>query len=174
MPFDSKAQQRYLYANKPKGVDLTEWSEHTDFKHLPERAKKHAMSNECWATEYFKTAMATPAQMAPTQVFTKKTAPTEIIRKPTPPAADPKTAPTQTFKKADFWATEFFEKEAAKLTSEARKHLPKGDFVFPGAKRYPIEDESHARNALARSSGKSDEARVRAAVHAKYPNIGKE
>lgn len=58
-----------------------------------------------------------------------------------------------------------------KLTSKARKNLKKGSFVFPGARRYPIEDISHARNALARSSGKPEGAKVRAAVHRKYPSL---
>jgi hypothetical protein len=40
-----------------------------------------------------------------------------------------------------------------KLTYEMRKELPKGDFVFPKTRRYPIEDAAHARDALARSSG---------------------
>lgn len=42
MPFKSKAQQRYFYANRKKleaqGVDVAEWSKDTDFKHLPEKA----------------------------------------------------------------------------------------------------------------------------------------
>lgn len=46
MPFKSKAQQRYMYANKKKmkaqGVDVDEWSEKTDFSKLPEKAKKKA------------------------------------------------------------------------------------------------------------------------------------
>jgi hypothetical protein len=29
-----------MYANKPKGVDLKEWAEKTDFKKLPERTRK--------------------------------------------------------------------------------------------------------------------------------------
>ena len=58
-----------------------------------------------------------------------------------------------------------------KLTYQARKHLKKGSFVFPGARRYPIADISHARNALARSSGKPEAAKVRAAVHRKYPSL---
>lgn len=37
MPFKSKAQQRFMFANKPKGVDLKEWASHTDFKGLPEK-----------------------------------------------------------------------------------------------------------------------------------------
>ena len=63
----------------------------------------------------------------------------------------------------------------AKLTTEARKKIPEKSFALPG-RRYPIEDASHARNALARVSqhGTSEEkARVRAAVHRKYPGIGK-
>jgi hypothetical protein len=62
----------------------------------------------------------------------------------------------------------------AKLTSKARNALPKKDFALPGG-RYPIEDASHARNALARVSqhGSSEEkARVRAKVHSKFPGIG--
>ncbi len=60
----------------------------------------------------------------------------------------------------------------AKLTAAARKKIPKKDFAGPDGS-YPIENASHARNALARASGKPVEARVRAAVHKKYPNIGK-
>lgn len=40
MPFRSKRQQRFMYANKPKGVDLKEWAEKTDFEKIPERARK--------------------------------------------------------------------------------------------------------------------------------------
>lgn len=61
----------------------------------------------------------------------------------------------------------------AKLSTKARNALPSSAFVFPKDKRYPIHDESHARNALARASGKPEEAKVRAAVHRRYPNIGK-
>ena len=61
----------------------------------------------------------------------------------------------------------------AKLSYSARQELPKSEFVFPADKRYPINDEAHARNALARSSGKPEEAKVRAAVHRKFPGIGK-
>jgi hypothetical protein len=62
----------------------------------------------------------------------------------------------------------------AKLSAAARHALPKKDFALGGG-RYPIEDASHARNALARVSqhGTSEEkAKVRAAVHRKYPGIG--
>jgi hypothetical protein len=64
----------------------------------------------------------------------------------------------------------------AKLTSKQREDLPKSDFAGPGDS-YPIPDKSHARNALSRVSqyGTSDlKARVRAAVHRKFPDIGKD
>lgn len=59
----------------------------------------------------------------------------------------------------------------AKLTSSERKEQPKEDFVFPETRRYPIEDEPHARDALSRSSGKPEHAAVAAAVKRKYPEI---
>lgn len=58
-----------------------------------------------------------------------------------------------------------------KLSSADRKNMDKSEFVFPGTKRYPIPDANHARNALARSSGKPEEAKVKAAVHRKFPGI---
>lgn len=73
----------------------------------------------------------------------------------------------------------------ARLKQKARNKLPKKDFALPGkgkgpegkgAGAYPINDRSHARNALSRVSanGNSEEkAKVRAKVHAKFPDIGK-
>ena len=58
-----------------------------------------------------------------------------------------------------------------KLTNEDRKELPSVEFVFPKTRRYPIEDAAHARDALARSSGKPEHATVVAAVRRKYPEI---
>jgi len=66
-------------------------------------------------------------------------------------------------------------KESSKLTAGERESLPKGDFALPG-RRYPIEDKNHARAALSRVSqhGTPEEkAKVRAAVHRSYPDIGK-
>lgn len=40
MPFRSKRQQRFMYATKPKGVDLEEWAKETDFDKLPEKVRK--------------------------------------------------------------------------------------------------------------------------------------
>jgi hypothetical protein len=63
-----------------------------------------------------------------------------------------------------------------KLTAAARKKIPKSSFAVPGkapgSGSYPIPDASHARNALARSSGKPVAAAVRAKVHRKFPGIG--
>lgn len=62
-----------------------------------------------------------------------------------------------------------------RLTTKERKAIPGSDFALPG-RRYPIEDKSHARNALARVSqfgSPAEKAKVRAAVHRKYPEIGK-
>jgi len=58
----------------------------------------------------------------------------------------------------------------AKLTTKARKEIPAKDFAGPD-RSYPIEDRSHARNALARASGKPVEAKVKAAVKRKFPDI---
>lgn len=61
------------------------------------------------------------------------------------------------------------------MTAAKRNSLPKSDFALPG-ERYPINDPSHARNALSRVSqngSPSEQSRVRGAVHRKYPDIGK-
>jgi hypothetical protein len=63
----------------------------------------------------------------------------------------------------------------SKLTAATRKKIPATSFALPG-RRYPIEDKSHARNALARVSGNGspeEKKKVRAAVHRKFPSIGK-
>jgi len=64
----------------------------------------------------------------------------------------------------------------AKLTTAERKRLPKKDFALPG-RRYPVNDRSHAANALARVSqfgSPEEKVKVRAKVRAKYPDMGKE
>jgi hypothetical protein len=63
----------------------------------------------------------------------------------------------------------------AKLTTKARKKLPKSSFAEPGKRAYPINDLAHGRNALARVSqygSPSEKAQVRAKVKAKYPQMG--
>ena len=61
----------------------------------------------------------------------------------------------------------------SKLTAAKRKAIPSKDFAGPD-RSYPINDASHARNALSRVSQHGSPAlksRVRAAVKRKYPGI---
>lgn len=61
----------------------------------------------------------------------------------------------------------------AKLSWKSREALPEGAFAGPD-RSYPIQDASHARNALSRVSANGSPAlksRVRAAVHRRYPGI---
>lgn len=63
----------------------------------------------------------------------------------------------------------------AELSYSGRKALPSSAFALPG-RRYPIEDISHARNALSRVAQHgtpAEKSEVRAAVHSRYPAIGK-
>lgn len=69
------------------------------------------------------------------------------------------------------------------LTTKERNRMPAKDFALPGkgsgpkgkgAGSYPIEDKSHARNALARVSQHgtaSEKATVKRAVERKFPSI---
>jgi hypothetical protein len=64
----------------------------------------------------------------------------------------------------------------AALSSKGRKQLDDSAFALPG-RRYPIHDEAHARNALARVAqhGSDDEkAKVRAAVKRRHPKLVQE
>lgn len=63
----------------------------------------------------------------------------------------------------------------AQLTASTRRAIPTSQFALPG-RRYPIEDKSHARNALSRVSANgtpAEKSKVRAAVHRKFPSVGK-
>lgn len=62
----------------------------------------------------------------------------------------------------------------AKLTTEGRNALSGKSFALPG-RRFPIPDQSHARNALSQApkDGPTVVAKVRAAVKRKFPGIGK-
>lgn len=76
-------------------------------------------------------------------------------------------------------------KSGGRLTYGERQKMPSSQFALPGhgagpkgkgGGSYPIPDEAHGRNALARVAqhgSPSEKARVRAAVHRKFPNIGK-
>lgn len=63
----------------------------------------------------------------------------------------------------------------AVLSTKQRNKLSGKSFALPG-RRYPIEDKAHARNALARVAqhGSPEEQKtVSAAVHRKFPSVGK-
>lgn len=63
----------------------------------------------------------------------------------------------------------------AKLTTAARNKIAPKNFALSGG-RYPIENRSHAQNALARVSQNgtpAQKAKVRAKVAAKYPGMVK-
>ena len=62
----------------------------------------------------------------------------------------------------------------SKLTYQERKHLPSKSFVFPKERKYPIQDEAHARDALSRVSADGTPAEkeaVRREVARRYPGI---
>jgi hypothetical protein len=60
----------------------------------------------------------------------------------------------------------------AKLTAKKRNALPSASFAGPGHS-FPINDETHARNALARAAQFHPElkARIKAKVRRKFPSI---
>ena len=61
----------------------------------------------------------------------------------------------------------------ARLTAAARKALPTSSFAGPD-RSYPVNNPSHARNALSRVSQHGSpelKAKVRAKVHRKFPGI---
>jgi len=63
----------------------------------------------------------------------------------------------------------------AKLTTRGRNQIKAKNFALPG-RRYPIQDISHARNALARVAQhgtRAEQRSVRAKVYARYPSLKK-
>lgn len=66
------------------------------------------------------------------------------------------------------------EKTAHVLSTEERNNMGEGEFVFPETRRYPIPDLTHGRAALsmvAKHGTPAEQAKVRAAVYAKFPGI---
>lgn len=62
----------------------------------------------------------------------------------------------------------------ARLTYRQKKRLRASQFAVPNERKYPIENVSHARNALARVSRfgtPAQKAAVCRAVHRRYPSI---
>ena len=63
-----------------------------------------------------------------------------------------------------------------KLTTATRKKIPTGEFAV-AARRYPVEDDAHARNALSRVSQDgtpAEKATVRRKVHRLFPGLKQE
>ena len=54
----------------------------------------------------------------------------------------------------------------SKLTTKSRDKIPTSEFALPG-RRYPVEDEAHARNAKARAAQQKKAGRLSAADKAK-------
>lgn len=62
----------------------------------------------------------------------------------------------------------------AVLTYKKRKRMRSSSFALPKQRKYPIQDLSHARNALARVSAygtKKEQGIVRRKVYKKYPSL---
>lgn len=63
----------------------------------------------------------------------------------------------------------------AKLDAATRNALSTKEFAIPSERKFPIENENHARNALARAYTHPEwKAKIQAAVKRKYPDMGKE
>lgn len=63
-----------------------------------------------------------------------------------------------------------------KLDTKERNAISSKEFALPDERKFPIENRSHAQNALARASQSGVpeiKAKVTAAVHRKYPDMGK-
>lgn len=54
-----------------------------------------------------------------------------------------------------------------KLTSKQRSALPTSDFALPGARKYPVNDAPHARNAKARVAQQHNEGKASASTVAR-------
>ena len=54
-----------------------------------------------------------------------------------------------------------------KLTTKARKLIPKKEFGLPGDRKYPMPDKAHAKNAKARASQMENAGKLSANSKAK-------
>lgn len=59
-----------------------------------------------------------------------------------------------------------------RLTTATRNRLPTSVFAGPG-RSFPIEDKAHGRAALSRAHFAKNPGAIRAAVHRRFPTIGK-
>lgn len=111
----------------------------------------------------------------------------ELVKKSQPGSSDVHVETPEWKKKGEDLLKEFTQKFLSlvgkddegtgnELDTETRDELHNNDFAIPEKRKYPIHDISHARNALARVAqfgSPEEKKRVHAAVHAKYPTIGK-
>ncbi len=60
----------------------------------------------------------------------------------------------------------------ARLNAKARMAIPSTSFALPG-RRFPIENASHARNALARAhfASPEEQAEIKRKIKNRYPGI---
>lgn len=54
-----------------------------------------------------------------------------------------------------------------KLTTKARKSIPKKEFGLPGEKKYPMPDKNHAKNAKARASAEVNKGKMSKSTESK-------
>jgi hypothetical protein len=66
--------------------------------------------------------------------------------------------------------------EKARLKTKERNKLPKSAFALPETREYPIHDENHAHAALSmlHNATPDEQAKIKAAVHRRYPDIKQE
>jgi hypothetical protein len=65
----------------------------------------------------------------------------------------------------------------ADLDANQRKHIKDSNFAEPEKRKYPMEDKTHARNALSRvaqNGSKEEQKEVRENVEKKYPSLKKD
>jgi hypothetical protein len=55
----------------------------------------------------------------------------------------------------------------SKLTTKARKSLPKSDFGLPGSRKFPMPDKNHAANAKARATQQVNAGNLSSSAKAK-------
>lgn len=63
----------------------------------------------------------------------------------------------------------------AKLFAAKRNSLPSSDFALPGKRAFPINDKSHATQALRMkgNASPSEQSEIVGKVKAKFPGVGK-
>lgn len=59
-----------------------------------------------------------------------------------------------------------------RLTTKERRAIPSKEFAGP-KRSFPINDKNHARAALSMAHYAKNPSAIRAAVHRKFPDIGK-